>query len=237
MKKLCIICEGKTEVHLVYNLLYDRLSKTYSDIIPITLPTGRNPIGGTAKGGFRRYGGYAYALTHIQNTIKLHKSSVLTTFFDLFNFPNDIGCYKDAERISDPILKAVKYEQQMDSDIRYVLGEEITFLPHVQPYESEAFLFVDPLVSALEMGELEQDVEQYKHRIEDIRHSYLTPEHINAAKGPSRHLEEIFPNYRKNKVGKSGFSWRVAKEIGINAIIDECEHFGEWIFKLESYRQ
>ena len=234
-KKLCLICEGKTEVQLVYNLLYDRLSKTYSELLPITLPSGKNPVGGTAKGGFRRHGGYAFALKHIKNSIKLHNSSIITTFFDLYNFPNDIECYDDAERITDPIVKAAMYEQQMESDVRKEQEDVFAFLPYVQPYESEAFLFVNPLISAMEMGDSDQNVDQYESSIAEVRGGYQTPEHINAAKGPSKHLEDIFPNYKKNKVGRGGFSWRAAKEIGIDAISEECEHFREWISKLESF--
>jgi len=71
-------------------------------------------------------------------------------------------------------------------------------------------------------------------KMTEIRNRYQTPEHINAAKGPSKHLEDIFPAYSKNKVGKGGFSWKAAKEIGIDAICDECEHFRRWISKLEN---
>jgi len=39
----------------------------------------------------------------------------------------------------------------------------------------------------------------------------------------------MIPGYRKNKVGRSGFSWRVAKEIGIEKISRECHHFNEWM--------
>ena len=38
MNKLYVICEVPTEVKLVENLLFDRLSRTYNIIIPITLP-------------------------------------------------------------------------------------------------------------------------------------------------------------------------------------------------------
>jgi len=162
MNKLCVICEGPAEVKLVENLLFDRLSRTYCIIIPITLPTGKNPMGGTAKGGFRRSGGYAFALKYIQDSIKHNKSSVFTTFFDLYNFPDDIPCYSDAERITNPIVKAETYEQQMELDIRKEFESGLSFLPHFQPYESEAFLFVNPLISAIEMGDSDKSVNQYE---------------------------------------------------------------------------
>jgi len=232
-KLLKIICEGKTEERLVNNLLVDRLLNMYDAIIPITLPTGKNPMGGNAKGGFHSTDGYAFALKHIINTIKMDKNCIFTTFFDLYKFPKDIECYLDAEKVYNPIEKANIYERQIAKDIFAKIGNSIVFLPNIQPYESEAFLFVNPMITAMEMADTDRNVEKYKNSIYKIRNDFITPEHINATKGPSKHLEEIFPNYKKNKVGKGGFSWRAAKEIGIDAICGECEHFRKWIAKLE----
>ena len=234
MKKLYIICEGETEERLVYNVFYDRLSSTYNVIIALTLPTGENQMGGAAKGGFRKTNGYNHALNHIRSSIKLYKNSVVTTFFDLFRFPNDIACYRDAKSVIDPIARATMYEQQIDQDVRKGVGDGFTFIPHVQPCESEAFLFVDPMISAMEMGDSSEDVQYYETSIYEVRKRYQTPEHIDADKGPSKYLEDIFPYYSKNKVGRGGFSWKAAKEIGIDAICEECEHFNAWMRKLES---
>ena len=231
MNKLVVICEGKTEVRLLENLLYSKLEHWFYPIIPITLPTGENPGGGTAKGGFHSSDGYSFALKHIIYTLKLHVDGVITTFFDLYGFPTDIPCYKDAGAILNTIERAGIYERQMLLDVaeRKIDGR---FIPYVQPCESEAFLFVDPCLSALEMGNNDTDVERIKAKMTDIRTQYSSPEYINADKGPSMHLEEIIAGYRKNKVGKSGFSWKAAKEIGIEAICAECTHFNEWIQKL-----
>ena len=85
------------------------------------------------------------------------------------------------------------------------------------------------------IGDADQEVNHYEKSIVEIRDRFQTPEHINSVKGPSKYLEDIFPHYSKNKVGRGGFSWKAPKEIDINAICKECEHFREWILKLESF--
>ena len=72
-------------------------------------------------------------------------------------------------------------------------------------------------------------------KMKKVRSDYPTPEYINTDKGPSKHLENFIENYKKNKVGKGGFSWRAAKEIGLEEICKECNHFRQWIMKLENY--
>jgi len=235
MKKLVIVCEGRTEVKLLENLLYERLEKSFYPIIAVTLPTGENQDGGAAKGGFRSSGGYSFALRHLVYTLKLHKGSVFTMFFDLYGFPKDIACSLNAEKIPDPIEKVLLYEQQIKSDVYLECGTNTIFIPYIQPCESEAFLFVDPRLSALVMANSDTNSDRYASRMTEIRSSYISPEHINAEKGPSKHLEDIFKNYRKNKVGRGGFSWRAAKEIGLDAICKECEHFSEWLTRLENH--
>jgi hypothetical protein len=144
MKKLVVICEGRTEVNFVKNLLCGH--KNFQNrfvVFPVTLMTGKNPAGGTAKGGWRISNGYAHGLKEIKNFVSLHRNEIVTTFFDLYGFPSDIPCFTDARTITEPIGKAKIYERQMKSDIEQ-FDSHVQFLPHVQPYEFEAFLFANP---------------------------------------------------------------------------------------------
>jgi len=234
MRKLIIICEGKTEVSLINNLIAERLHSHYYPIIPVTLPVGINPAGGLNKGGFRSSSGYRYALGKVIDVIQIHSGAVVTTFFDLYNFPSDIACFSDAEGVTDPVRKAVMYEEQLWRDVSAVLRSGVTFVPYLQPCETEGFVFVNPhIASRILVGRNENEAEALEAKLREVRERFESPEHINTQMGPSKHLEEILPGYRKNKVGRGGFSWRVAKEVGIEAISLECHHLREWLNDLE----
>jgi hypothetical protein len=240
MKKLVIICEGKTEVAFVnYSLRgYSNLSERFV-VIPVTMPTGKNPAGGDSKGGWWRSKGYGHCVSEIGKFISLHKGSVVTTtFFDLYRFPSDIPCFCDAANIPDPVKKAEAYERQMKEDVAEKYGDVI-FLPHIQPYEFEALMFADPSTTAEQISLVGKSTKDSQSELQAKLTKVITdakfpsPEHINNKRPPSKRLEEIIPGYVKNKVGRGGFSWKSVEAIGIDVIRSECRHFNNWMEELE----
>jgi len=233
MKRLIVFCEGRSEVNFVKNLLIPTFINRLI-VIPETLPTGNTPCGGDSKGGWRKSGGYDHGLKEMKNLANLHRNDSITTLFDLYGFPSDIPCFNLAQGICDPLEKAREYEKQLNADIAE-FNENIRFFSYIQPCELEALLFVDPEIASLEMAKDDNDMKRIKTDMEAIRGEFPTPEHINddERKAPSKRLESIIPGYRKNKSGRAGFSWRVAKEIGINKLRSECVHFNNWVSILE----
>ncbi len=231
MKKLVIICEGRTEANLVNNLLSEYFLNKFTTF-PVTLPNGQNPLGGDSKGGWRSSDGYSHALVEIRDIISLHKQNIITTFFDLYRFPSDIPCYEKAKAVNDPSEKARIYESQLKSDI-LKLGINSNFFPYIQPYEFEAFLFADPEIAALEIANDENSMKNIMLKMQMVTKNYPTPEHINSGTPPSKKMQDIVPNFKRYKAGRWGFSWKIAKEIGIENIRERCRHFNDWICMLE----
>ena len=65
--------------------------------------------------------------------------------------------------------------------------------------------------------------------IHAIRDSYQTPEDINNSPetAPSKRLQLLIPHYAKIKSGTL-----LAKDMGIDIIMEQCPHFREWIRKI-----
>jgi hypothetical protein len=55
------------------------------------------------------------------------------------------------------------------------------------------------------------------------------PEAINTDKGPSRHIKELAPSFKKRIDGPL-----LALDIGLAAIRGRCPHFNNWLTKLEA---
>jgi hypothetical protein len=236
LKTIVVICEGKTEVQFVKAALcsYTKFSSRFI-FHYVTLPTGEQKGGGSSKGGWRSSNGYAYALNEIKKVlINFNDDCVVTTLFDLYGFPSDIPCYMEAQ-LYDPISKASKYEQQMRSDISSIVGFSANFHPYIQPYEFEALMFSNPEITARMIASTEQDAVQMRVKMEVIMESFPSPEHINGKYAPSKRLEEIIPNFKKNKAGRAGYSWMAAKEIGIPELRQKCSNFNEWIEMMETF--
>lgn len=234
--------EGRTECNFTKNVLAEHLIQHGWIVRPITLITGKNKIG-VHKGGWRRTDGYKNALKQICNTIKSEKDAALyTTFFDLYGFPSDIPCFEESKMLVSPYEKAKLYEKQIKQDINDLLKDDgnynkARFVPYVQPYEFECFLFVDEICSAYELSNDETICKYIEEEIKKISSQFITPEHINndPATAPSKRIEHMVPGFVKNKAGRAGFSWKIVREVGISNVRQKCFHFNEWLTSIEEY--
>lgn len=99
------------------------------------------------------------------------------------------------------------------------------FIPYIQLHEFEALLFVD-------IARLETDYPLAKNQIQKLKEEtdiYGDPEMINnsVATAPSKRIiKALEQNYNYNKV-KSGAT--ITSIIGMEALLDRCQHFKEWI--------
>ena len=135
-------------------------------------------------------------------------------------------------------------EQQIKQDISELFRDdpsynENLFIPYIQPYEFESFLFIDPRCSAHNLvSEDETKAELLEFEIRKISSGFDTPEHINDSpeKAPSKRIAKLVPGFVKNKAGKAGFSWRIAQNVGIQNIRHTCRYFNEWVSLIELYK-
>ena len=243
LRMLYVISEGRTECAFIKHVLAEHLLAFGWIAQPITLITGRNTAG-VRKGGWRRTGGYGHAVKETWRAIATHKNAVHTTFFDLYGFPTDAPCYEKAKTVTSPQEKARLYENQLKKDVAYMFAEDASyrgdlFIPYVQPYEFECFFFIDPERSAAELSYGNAVIaRKIDTELANTARDFETPEHINndPDTAPSKRLEKLVPGFVKNKAGKSGLSWKIAQEIGVQRIRQSCQHFDDWLTTIESYK-
>lgn len=101
------------------------------------------------------------------------------------------------------------------------------FVPYFAMYEFEALLFSDPEKLARSLGV------DFTH-IQKICHDFNNPEEINddPLKAPSKRIIQLVPNYRKIVDGNA-----IINDIGLQQIRQECQHFNEWLTRLENLSQ
>lgn len=243
MKNLIIICEGRTETNYTKNALAEQLLQYNWIVDYVTLPTGKSNHG-VHKGGWRRTSGYKHALKEIQRHLLTRKNEIHSTFFDLYGFPIDIPCFEESQSLQCPYEKAKLYERQIKDDVNSLFKNDSNynpdlFIPYIQPYEFEAFLFVEPHVSAIKLSDELSVSKVLEKELNEISKKFKTPEHINdnPDKAPSKRIEKLVPGFVKNKAGKSGLSWGIAYDVGIQNLRKSCFHFNEWITYLENYNK
>ena len=207
MTRLCIICEGQTELEFVERLLAPHLLTFGINAYPSLL----HPRGGNVS--------VSRLAKHIRNEYHNRRyRHFITTLVDYYGFKNINGRTK--KQLQQAIL-----EEAQNLSTRNL--EAYRVRPYVQMHEFEALLFSD--ISRFELlGDSWNNESQT--RLQRICDDFKTPECINnsAQTAPSKRLHAIFPGYRKRADGLL-----IAENIGLDTIRGKCPLFNQWIGELE----
>ena len=209
MTRLCIICEGQTELGFVKNLLVPHLQTFRIDAHP-SLLKGRAGQRGGGNVSVLRLG------KHISR--EYHNSDFITTLVDYYGFKNANGRLK------------AQLEQDILNEAQTHIGQRFQAYrvrPYVQMHEFEALLFSDISKFALLSGNWNN---KSQTRLQRIYNAFKTPEDINdsAQTAPSKRLDDIFPGYSKISDGLL-----IAEDIGLAKIRQACPLFKNWIDQFE----
>jgi hypothetical protein len=211
MIRVCIICEGPTEVEFVNRCLE-----------PYLRPSGVRAYGTILSTKLRRHSGGRVTVGRLAKKISLHyrEADRVTTLVDFYGF-QDRGGRSRAELEADILAGAARVT--MGYDARFVL-------PYVQMYEFEGLLFTDP--QAFEWVEDGWN-DNTKRRLEAVTQEFSSPEDINDSRetAPSKRIERIFEGtYSKTEHGPL-----IAESIGMDVIRAKCPAFNEWVGKLQAW--
>ncbi len=224
MTELFFVVEGHTEEDFVNQILIEHLA--YANVIVRrVVKVGR----GKQSGGMVSY---ARLRDHLELLMKQHRSVYFTTLIDVFRIPTDFPGFQIANKISDPVSRALRLEQALLEDIIERTGTRF-FVPYVQLHEFEALLWTDPTLldsSLVTLGAVSKLTE-----LQAVNLQYETPEHINnkPETAPSKRLEQLYGSvYNKKLIGPL-----VTKNIGLGRLREACPRFGAWVTKLEALGQ
>lgn len=212
MKKVFILCEGKTEFEFIRIVLSDFLINQPIEITPILYSTKRTGQKNYTGGGIK----YSNMLSQIKKLINC-RDSFTTIFIDYYGLPREMMNFFNPR---DNLYKKVEQiELKIEEDIN-----RINFFAGIMVHEFESLLFSQSSA----FNQISSDHSKIL-KIERIKREFTNPEYINNSPQttPSKRLEAIFPNYSKINDGIT-----VANEIGISKMIEECPHFAKWIQKV-----
>lgn len=215
MKNVYIYCEGQTEEAFVNGILFPYFYSENIMTIPIICQTSRR-AGKKHRGGAVNYEKIRHELTLLS---KEHRNEHITTMFDYYGMPEntpEIDC-----STADPVLRMKEIEAAVNADI----GMENCHF-HFMVHEFEGILFSKP-EAFVEITNADA-VETFLR----IKEQFKTPEYINNSleTAPSKRILNVIPGYKKVRDGVT-----VAKQTGIDAMLNECEHFRNWIAEIKTW--
>jgi hypothetical protein len=215
MSNVLILVEGQTEETFVRDILGPYLWNFNVFCTPKVATTKRVATGPDFKGGIVSYGKLKFDIKRL-----LEDSSIrlVTTMIDYYGFSSRVP-FKNKISGSNCFQRVKILEKLFAADI----GDR-RFSPYLQMHEFEAMIFVEP-------GELDKVSHTLTSReLLETRNKFKSPEEINdnPCTAPSKLIIRAFPSYRKTVHGPL-----IIRRIGLEKIRRQCEHFNQWISKLE----
>ena len=201
---LHILCEGQTEERFVKEVLSPYLQQFNIYPKPILLLTSKKK---NARGGMLSYAQAKRDLAILQKQFRDNTSEhhLFTTMFDYYALPDDFPGVEESTEIQDVRSRISFLEDKFAEE----LGGS-AFIPYIQLHEFEALLFVDIIRLQTEYP--------------------LSSEKIRILKDDSatfyRIISDLAQDYHYNKV-QSGTA--ITSAIGIENLLENCQHFKEWI--------
>jgi hypothetical protein len=221
MPKVNVLVEGQTEETFIREVMSPYVMRRYgsSYVNPIIVQTKRVNSGGVWRGGITKYRQFR------ENAMRLAGDGgaiMLTSLIDLYHLCDDFPNYEASRGL--PFRERVRaLEDGMKDDINYDF-----FLPYISTHEFEALVLVRPEILTDVLGESADKVQSFAQKIR----TYASPEHINGTDGPARRIITEFPSYDKVRHGPVATT-----KIGLTDIRAACEHFNEWLSKIEAALQ
>lgn len=215
MIRINVFVEGQTEETFVRELLYGHFQKRNIYLNPILVRTSSTGKGGVVS--------YAKIKPQLNRKCLEDQKAFVTTMFDLYALPNDFPGFNSMPPTTNPFDKAKHLEQEMGNDI----GHQ-NFMPNLIVHEFEALLYTNPQA----FSEWFEEVSVITLKAE--RNAFPSPEHINDSpiSAPSKRILACCSGYEKPLHG-----CLIAIDIGLDAIRKQCQHFNQWLTRLENINQ
>jgi len=219
MSRVLISVEGQTEETFVREILYPHLSDFGVHPVPVLLTTKVVKSGPNFKGGLISYDQARREILRLAND---RDAVAITTMYDLYGLPNDFpgydlmpagNCYAKVAHIEQALLQSINIRR---------------FHAYLQLHEFEALMYVNPDVfSNLFPGN------DQVNQIRRIRQGFNSPEEIDEGPqtAPSKRILALYPEYEKPLHGPLA-----TIDIGLDAILQECPHFRQWLEWLQGLR-
>ena len=224
MIRLYLFAEGPTEQTFATDVLRPHLAKFNVYLEKLILIAHAKNKQKVHRGGVGR--SYLPMKNDILRFLAQEKSPEVrfTTMIDLYAIHADFPGMAEASQISHiPYQRVELLEKAFAQNI----GDH-RFIPYIQLYEYEAFLFSDPDKFAGFYDDHKKEIAALKTIADSVSSPELIDDGLHTA--PSKRIIKLFPDYEG---AKRLYGPLIAEEIGLKKIRDKCHHFNAWLSRLE----
>lgn len=219
MSRVVVIVEGRTEQAFCSEMIAPELGAkgVYLEAQIVGKPNH--------KGGVRSW---ESARRDILSALKQQSGRVCTTMFDYYGLPGDWPGVDDGKKKTYRLGVEI-VEKAMHEDVCNTLSSGFDpkrFLPYVQLHEFEALSFCGPKELS-EVLQIPAHESKFREIVKNSGEAEAIDDNPNTA--PSKRIAALAPNFQKMLHGSL-----TTKRIGIERIRRGCQHFADWLAKLEA---
>jgi len=221
VSRVFVIVEGPTEESFVKGPLAEALWRHHVYLTPIILGVPGH------KGGRTNY---ARVQKDLLRQLKQDPTASCSTMIDFYGLGHGFPGIPTPAHLTN-IQRVEHIERAVKEDICERIPNfrpDVRLIPYLSLHEFEGLLFSDPdsFAEALKQVNL-------AYRFHQVRNDFPTPEDIDDApeNAPSKRVIAIYSSYRKVIEGTLA-----ARAVGIHRMRQECEHFRNWLERLETLR-
>ena len=225
MIRLLLHVEGRTELFFVNEILAPHLYAL--GFLSVTARLMGGARSSMQRGGVRPW---ESVRREIVNNLRTDSELIVSTMVDYYGMPPDWPGRSDASASRLPTVgQAALIENALLEDACSRLDRNFDptrFMPYVMMHEFEAMLFSDCEVFSNSVGRSDLSIS-----FQAIRDEFASPEDIDDSPNtaPSKRIEALLPEYQKPTMGI-----QAAQGIGLETIRRECQHFRDWLERLEN---
>ena len=218
-----ILCEGQTEERFVSKVLKPYFNDCGIVLKPRILLTSKKK---NQRGGMISF---SQAKRDIENWISKNRNRksethYYTTMFDFYALPSDFPGMDEIEKYIDAYGKVSVVERAMAE--KFQVSD---FIPYIQLHEFEALLLSDVSQIIAKFPTQERTITKLQKVLDGCNGN---PELVNTGRttAPSKRITAVVEESRKYHKVQDGVN--IACLIGIDVMMNKCNHFKEWIDKL-----
>jgi hypothetical protein len=209
-----MVVEGPTEEQFVYDILLNHLAN--------------HGVVCDARhlGGLGRSRKYQRLRADLESWMKedFNPDSYFTTMIDLYAIPKDFPKLEAAQTQSSPREKVLFLEEALRKDLSHP-----RFVPYIQLHEFEALMLCDPSQLGAEFPGQEEAIKALMKECLPFANPELIDE--GAESHPAMRIIRHVPAYKHRKLV---VGTRTVARIGLASVRQKCQHFNEWLVRLES---
>jgi hypothetical protein len=212
LRQVAVVVEGQTEEAFVSEVLAPYLWGFDTHITPIVVETARAASGKKYKGG----GPWVNYERDLRKLLGESHWAVVTTMIDFYAYPSD------APGAACVFPHAPRTCVEDRESAMKVLFDDGRFVPFVVLHEFETFVIASSIGRPMVLGSadvataLQSEAAHFNDDVEMINDSPET--------APSKRVARLWPQYAKVTDGVA-----VVGEAGLDAVLDVCPHFADWV--------